>query len=67
METKIYYIQNTNELDEALENIENNFPCFVNREFIEMNYSKIEIQFRNEDAISIDKILTQLVQKETKQ
>lgn len=61
METKTYYIQNTNELDEAIETIENNFPCFVNREFIEMDYSEVEIKTRLEDIANIEKILAPLV------
>jgi len=61
METKTYYIQNTNELDEAIETIENNFPCFINREFIEMDYSEVEIKTRLEDIANIEKILAPLV------
>lgn len=61
METKTYYIQNTNELDEAIETIKNNFPCFVNREFIEMDYSEVEIKTRLEDIANIEKILAPLV------
>lgn len=61
MTTKTYYIENTNALDEALERIENDFPCFVEREFIEMNYSQIEINARNEDIVSIENILAPLV------
>ena len=61
MRTKTYYIQNTNELDEALETIRDNFPCFINRELIEMNYSQIEINARNEDVANIEKILAPLV------
>lgn len=61
MITKTYYIENTNALEDALENITNNFPCFVNREFIEMNYSEIEIKARKEDVVSIERILAPLV------
>ena len=61
MITKTYYIENTNALEKALENITNNFPCFVNREFIEMNYSEIEIKAREKDAVSIERILAPLI------
>ena len=61
MTNKTCYIENTNELDIALETIENNFPCFVKREFIEMNYSQIEINAREEDIASIERILAPLV------
>ena len=49
MEEKIYYIENTDELNDAMERIENDFPCFTEREFIEMDYSKITIKARTED------------------
>lgn len=61
MTEKTYYIENTAELDEAMENIENNFPCFTDREFIEMNYSQVTINAREEDIASIEKILAPLV------
>lgn len=61
MKTKTLYAENTNALDEALENITNDFPCFVNRELIEMNYSEIEITAREEDVASIERILAPLV------
>jgi hypothetical protein len=44
-----------------MENIENNFPCFTDREFIEMNYSQVTINAREEDIASIEKILAPLV------
>lgn len=61
MITKTYYIQNTNELDKALETIRDSFPCFIHRELIEMNYSQIEINARNEDLIGIKNILAPLI------
>lgn len=61
MRTKTLYAENTNALDEALENITNNFPCFINRELIEMSYSEIEIRVREEDVASIERILAPLV------
>lgn len=61
MRTKTLYAENTDALDEALENITNNFPCFINRELIEMNYSEIEIKAREEDVANIERILASLV------
>ena len=61
MRTKTLYAENTNALDEALENITNNFPCFINRKVIEMNYSEIEITAREEDVANIERILASLV------
>lgn len=61
MTKKVYYIENTPELDEAVAQITDKFPCFLNRETIEMNYSIVEINARNEDIASIENILAPLV------
>ena len=58
---KIYYIENTDELNNAMDRIENDFPCFTNRELIEMDYSKITIKARTEDIGHIEDILAPLV------
>lgn len=57
---KIYWIENTNELDIALNKL-NCVPCFVDREFVEMNYSKITINARQEDLKTIEKIFSEIV------
>lgn len=61
MVEKIYYIENTNELADAMDAIEQGFPCFVERELIEMDYSKITIKAREEDIKHIEEILAPLV------
>lgn len=61
MTTKTYYIENTIELDEVLKQIEEDFPCFVDRELIEMNYSEVSINARDEDISAIEKRLAPLV------
>lgn len=61
MINKTYYIENTTELDNALELIEDTFPCFVKREYIEMDYSQIDINAREEDIVSIERVLAPLV------
>lgn len=61
MVEKIYYIENTDELNNAMDRIENDFPCFTNRELIEMDYSKITIKARTEDIGHIEDILAPLV------
>ena len=61
MTTKTYYIENTTELDEVLEQIEEDFSCFVDRELIEMNYSEVSINARDEDISAIEKRLAPLV------
>lgn len=61
MVEKIYYIENTNELNDAMDAIEQGFPCFTERELIEMDYSKITIKAREEDIKHIEEILAPLV------
>ena len=59
--TKVYYIQNCNELDNALNVISKNYPSAIHRNFIEMNYSCVEITARVIDIKSIEYLLAPLV------
>jgi len=61
MTTKIYYIENTNALDNALTLISTRFPSAIHRNFIEMNYSCVEITARTIDLANIERILAPLV------
>ena len=51
---EIIYAPNSDRLDKALANFIDVVPCFITREYIEMNYSKITIICRNEDAHWMD-------------
>jgi hypothetical protein len=55
-----YYIENTLALELALEKISDRIACFVTREYIEMNYSKITIQARIEDFNYLDGVFSLL-------
>ena len=57
---KIYWIENTNELETALDKLDC-IPCFVDREFVEMNYSKVTINARQEDLKTVEKIFAEIV------
>ena len=61
MTTKVYYIENTNALDNALTLISTRFPSAIQRDFIEMNYSCVSITARTIDLMSIEHILAPLV------
>lgn len=61
MTEKIYFIENTNALENAMAKIEHDYPCFTERELVEMNYSKITIKARTEDIRHIEDILAPLV------
>lgn len=61
MTEKIYYIENSLELATALLNIEILIPCFIERNFIEMDYSKVVIIARNEDIATVERFLAPLV------
>jgi hypothetical protein len=53
MEKRVYYKPNSVDLDVVVEFIKDHFPCFITREYIEMNYSKVEIIARVEDIFYI--------------
>lgn len=61
MTEKIYYIENSLELATALMKIEILIPCFIERNFIEMDYSKVVIIARNEDIATVERFLAPLV------
>ena len=61
MTTKTYYIENTPELDDALTIIAQSVPCFFSLEPVEMNFYEVEIEARNEDISTIERILAPLV------
>lgn len=56
-----FYIENSAELDGVLEGIKLAIPCFITREYIEMDYSEIEIIARIEDWTFIESTLAPLV------
>jgi len=58
---KVYYIECTNENNEIIENIINDFICFVKTESIEMNYLEVEIVCRKEDVSSIENRLKDII------
>lgn len=51
------YAPNTRLLDTIIEEITNQVPCFVNREYVEMDCSKVEVTCREEDT---DFVITRL-------
>ena len=57
MTKKVYYIQNSVELDVSLELIKMAIPCFIIREYIEMDYSEVEIIARDEDFANVERNL----------
>lgn len=61
MTEKIYYIENSPILSHTLSVLEELLPCFINREFIEMNFSQITIKARNEDLVTVEEYLAPLV------
>lgn len=53
----VYFMANGTVLDETIALIIDRFPCFVNREYVEMDYSKITVTCRAEDAAAIQEQL----------
>lgn len=52
------YLKNTALLDEQLSYIRDAFPCFISREYVEMDFSQIVVICRDEDAYAIGTRLT---------
>ena len=52
---RTYYLKNSQLLDDLLGFIGDTVPCFIEREFIEMDHSKVTLQFREADAPYITK------------
>ena len=61
MVTKIYWMENTDTLDKALRTLTDIIPCFIKREFVEMNFSRVEIQAREEDLKTVERELASAV------
>ncbi len=61
MTTKVYWMENTDTLDEALRTLTDIIPCFIKREYVEMNFSKVEIQAREEDLKTVEEKLASAV------
>ena len=61
MVEKVYYIENSWKLEIALEIVSVAIPCFVSREYVEMNYSKVTIHARVEDLWFVENELAPLI------
>ena len=61
MTKKVYYIENTNNLELALACLADSIPCFISREYIEMNYSAVTVTCRTEDLLCVECALAPLV------
>lgn len=61
MKSKVLYIANSIELDRTLEKITYGIPCWVDREFVEMDYSKVYILCRDIDMAWVEDVLAPLV------
>lgn len=61
MGKKTFYIANSEQLDEILLALKDRIPCFINREYIEMNFSQVEIVARIEDWATVENYLAPIV------
>ena len=61
MTEKIYYVRNTLAVGSILWNIIEQIPCWVQRELVEMDYSKVTILARTEDIAWVEEMLAPLV------
>jgi len=58
---KVYYIENSATLDAVLADLAMVIPCFIYRDFVEMNYSEINVVARVEDLATVENYLAALV------
>ena len=61
MGKKTFYIANSEQLDEILLALKDAIPCFINREYIEMDFSQVEIVARIEDWVTVENYLAPIV------
>jgi hypothetical protein len=57
MEKRVYYKPNSADLDVIIEHIKKVIPCFITREYIEMDCSKVEIIARVEDIPTVQRLM----------
>ena len=60
---KTYYTENNNKANEIIQQIIDNYICFVDVETIEMNCYEIVIEMRKEDKKNIEKMLKDIILK----
>ena len=56
-----FYIENSAKLDGILEGIKLAIPCFIEREYVEMDFSEICITARIEDWAFIENMLAPII------
>lgn len=61
MRTITIFVENGSGLDKVLDRIIEIFACFVEREYVEMDYSEVTITARIEDMPYIEDMLSPLV------
>ena len=60
---KTYYTENNNKANEIIQQIIDNYICFVDVETIEMNCYEIIIEMRKEDEKNIERMLKDIILK----
>lgn len=60
---KTYYTENNNKANEIIQQIIDNYICFVDVETIEMNCYEIIIEMRKEDKKNIERMLKDIILK----
>jgi hypothetical protein len=61
MITKVYYLEDNETNNNKVNEIINNYICFVKKETIEMNYFELTIICRVEDISSIENDLKDII------
>lgn len=61
MVKRVYYIENSIAPEKVLETLKTVIPCFINREYIEMDFSEVEVIAREEDFRTVENLLSPLI------
>lgn len=61
MVKKVYFMENSDRVNKAVDLLEAAIPCFVFRTPIEMNWLEVKVQARVEDMATVERILAEVV------
>lgn len=61
MVKKVYFMENNDRVNKAVDLLESAIPCFVFRTPIEMNWLEVKVQARVEDLATVERILAEVV------
>ena len=61
MVKKVYFMENSDKANSAIDLLESAIPCFVFCTPIEMNWLEVKVQARVEDLATVERILAEVI------